>query len=112
METYTKRKQLIQEANSMCLNEDQVKIVNETAEKLYEALKSVDMDFDRAINEGLFGKIVGGLAGFLAGPSIGKVVARALGIEKGVLYDMLTSRLVGTALGVAIADYMNSGNKD
>lgn len=54
------------------------------------------------INEGFLGKLVGGAAGFLIGPKIGRVVARALGIEKGVMYDMLTSKLVGTALGVSI----------
>jgi hypothetical protein len=50
------------------------------------------------IKEGL----VGGIAGFLMGPTIGKVIARALGIERGILYDMFTSRLVGAALGSAI----------
>jgi len=54
------------------------------------------------LDEGFFGKLVGGAAGFLAGPMIGKIIARALGIEKGILYDMLTSRLVSTALGAAI----------
>jgi hypothetical protein len=46
--------------------------------------------------------ILGGIAGFLAGPAIGKVIANALGIERGILYDMFTSRLVGAALGSAI----------
>lgn len=50
------------------------------------------------IEEGL----LGGIAGFLIGPSVGKVIARALGVEKGILYDMLTSRLVSAALGSAI----------
>lgn len=58
------------------------------------------------IDEGLLGKIVGGVSGFVVGPMLGKVVARALGLEKGILYDMLTSRLVTAALGVAIAKYV------
>jgi len=55
------------------------------------------------LDEGLFGKILGGVAGFVIGPSIGKVIAKALGIERGLLYDMFTSRLVGAALGTAIS---------
>jgi hypothetical protein len=55
------------------------------------------------INEGILGNILGGTAGFFLGPSIGKVIARALGVEKGILYDLFTSKLVGIALGAAIA---------
>ena len=44
------------------------------------------------------------------GPSIGKVIAKALGIEKGILYDMFTSRVVGTALGVAISKSFGKKN--
>ena len=53
-------------------------------------------------NEGLFGSIIGGLAGFALGKSIGKMIARVLGIQKGIFYDLLTSRLVGTALGASM----------
>lgn len=63
------------------------------------------------LDEGFFGKLVGGAAGFLAGPMIGRIIAKALGIEKGVLYDMFTSRLVSTALGAAIGKAMTGGNK-
>lgn len=56
----------------------------------------------RNLDEGFFGKLIGGAAGFLAGPMIGRIIAKALGIEKGILYDMFTSRLVSTALGAAI----------
>lgn len=58
------------------------------------------------IDEGFLGKLVGGVGGFLVGPTIGKIIAKALGIEKGVLYDMFTSRLVGAALGSAIAKHL------
>ena len=53
-------------------------------------------------NEGFFGSIIGGLTGFALGKSVGKMIARVLGIEKGIFYDLLTSRLVGTALGASI----------
>lgn len=55
------------------------------------------------MDEGFLGKLVGGVAGFLVGPTIGKIVAKALGVEKGILYDMFTSRLVSAVLGTAIA---------
>jgi len=53
---------------------------------------------EKKISEGFFGAAVG----FLVGPAIGKIVANALGVEKGILYDMLTSRIVSAALGDAI----------
>jgi len=61
-------------------------------------------EFDNAVtNEGFFGSIFGGLAGFALGKTVGKMIAKVLGIApKGVMYDLLTSRLVGAALGVAL----------
>jgi len=59
-------------------------------------------DYDTT-NEGFFGSIFGGLAGFALGKTVGKMIAKVLGISnKGVMYDMLTSRLVGAALGIAL----------
>jgi len=58
------------------------------------------------LDEGILGSILGGLTGFVVGPAIGKIIANTLGIQKGVLYDMLTSRLVGTALGAAVTKYI------
>lgn len=55
------------------------------------------------LDEGWLGKLVGGAAGFVIGPSIGRIIANALGVDRGVLYDMFTSRVVSAALGVAIA---------
>jgi hypothetical protein len=59
-------------------------------------------ELEKEIQEGILGTI----AGFIMGPAIGKVVANALGIERGILYDMLTSRLVSAALGSAIQNNM------
>ena len=64
------------------------------------------------MDEGFLGKLIGGAAGFIIGPSIGRIVAKALGVEKGVLYDTLTSRLVSTAIGVAIAKQFGGEYKD
>lgn len=56
----------------------------------------------RCKDENLYEGVFGGIVGFLAGPSVGKIVARALGLEKGILYDLITSRLVSAAIGNAI----------
>lgn len=63
--------------------------VEETAEYL-------ENDF---LNEGLLGSVIGAAGGFTFGKKIGKVIANVLGIEKGALYDLLTSRVVATAMG-------------
>lgn len=55
------------------------------------------------LDESWLGKLVGGAAGFVIGPSIGRIIANALGVDRGVLYDMFTSRVVSAALGVALA---------
>ena len=55
------------------------------------------------IEEGFLGGLIGGAAGALVGPAIGKAICRALGIEeRGTLGKLLTSRLVTTAIGIAL----------
>lgn len=52
------------------------------------------------IDEGLFKSIFGGITGAVAGPAIGQAFCKALGIdERGMLGNLLTSRLFLTALG-------------
>ena len=52
------------------------------------------------MDEGLFGSIFGGLTGAVAGPAIGRALCKTLGLdEKGMLGNLLTSRLFLTALG-------------
>ena len=50
-------------------------------------------------NESVLGKVIGGIGGFALGKKIGRFFAKVLGVEKGVLYDLFTSRLVGAAMG-------------
>ena len=45
-------------------------------------------------------------AGITIGPSIGKAICKALGIEKGLLYDLFTSRIFTTA----VASYIGYKN--
>jgi hypothetical protein len=55
------------------------------------------------IDEGFWGGLIGGAAGALVGPAVGKAICKALGIdEKGTLGTLFTSRLVTTAIGVAL----------
>jgi hypothetical protein len=88
------------------LDEEQLKEAEILEKKLYTIIEKDGIaGLEKAINEGFFGTALG----FLIGPSIGKVIAKALGVEKGILYDMFTSRLVSAALGNAIQN--NSGKK-
>ncbi|HUT80600.1 MAG TPA: hypothetical protein VMZ29_05285 [Candidatus Bathyarchaeia archaeon] len=55
------------------------------------------------IDEGFLSGLIGGAAGALVGPAIGRAICHALGIEeKGTLGKLLTSRLVTTAIGIAL----------
>jgi hypothetical protein len=81
------------------LDENQLKELDTVSQKMSKIVEDGGIPaLEEAINEGVFGAV----AGFLIGPAIGKVIAKALGIEKGILYDMFTSRLVSAALGSAI----------
>ena len=53
---------------------------------------------DSFIDEGLIAGALGALAGVSFGPAIGKAICNALGIGKGVLYDLMTSKLVNAAV--------------
>ena len=57
------------------------------------------------IDEGFFSTVLGGLAGVTLGASIMKAVCKALGLEKGMIYDLLTSKLVCGIAGAAIANH-------
>lgn len=103
-------------------NEDIIQSLNETlnheitpeeekAFALFESMHAEGKITDEEIlkwladptNEGVVGSIFGGLAGFALGKKIGKIVAKVLGVEKGILYDLLTSRIFGAAMGTSIA---------
>lgn len=53
---------------------------------------------EESLNEGIIGRAIGAIGGFALGPKIGKLIAKVLGIQKGPLYNLLTSRVVGAAL--------------
>lgn len=65
--------------------------------------ESVNESQIELLNEGIFGSILGGIGGLAFGKSIGKLLANTLGIkDNSPLYNVLTSRLVGTAIGAAL----------
>ena len=77
---------------------DQIQAGEQAYHVLVERLKAGE-----DIDEGLFGALVGGGVGLLAGPAIGRAICYVLGIrEEGPLGKLLTSRLVTTAMGVAL----------
>lgn len=71
------------------------KIYNETIQYLINMNES---ELEQ-IDEGFFSGLLGGTAGAVAGPAIMKAVCSVLGIRDGRLYDLLTSRLVTSAVG-------------
>jgi hypothetical protein len=76
------------------------------AERIYSelnlVLESQGIEGIANLDENFLTRLIGGAAGFIIGPTVGKVIAKALGVERGILYDMFTSRLVGAALGAAL----------
>lgn len=80
------------------LSESEIK----EAEKKYQEIVEKLMN-EEEIEEGFLGGLIGGAAGALAGPAIGRAICKALKIdEKGPLGKLLTSRLVTTAVGIAL----------
>lgn len=76
--------------------------LNESIGLYYMLKESFDTDGISGLETFLQEGFLGALTGFIVGPAIGKVIANALGVQKGILFDMLTSRLVSAALGSAI----------
>ena len=89
-------KKISEDVGQITLTESQVIEVENVSEQIAEMIKKGEID------EGVIGSLVGGLAGVTLGPSIGKAICKALGIEKGLLYDLLTSRIFTTAVAAYI----------
>jgi hypothetical protein len=81
------------------------KTLDKLIDKNINLLEAMQLEFwekvlndPESINEGILGRAIGGIAGFALGPKVGKMIAKVLGIEKGPLYNVLTSRIVSAAL--------------
>lgn len=89
-------KKISEEVNQIALNEAQIIEVENASEQIADLIKKGEMD------EGVMGSIIGGLTGVTIGPSIGRAICKALGVEKGLLYDLFTSRIFTTAISAYI----------
>ena len=58
-----------------------------------------DVELSQVVDEGILSGILGGFTGAAFGPKLGEALCKALGIEKGMLYNLLTSRMFLGALG-------------
>ena len=86
-------KEIAEDSNTTQISESA--IYEDIIYKLSEA-----KDNGMPIDEGIFKSIFGGLAGATVGPSIMKAVCNVLGInERGALGNLMTSRMVLTAMG-------------
>ena len=87
------------------LSQEQEDMIDATVDRIMEAHKNgkdLESCVEEIVNEGILGSIFGGLGGFALGKTVGKAIAKVLGIQKGALYDLMTSRLVGAALGAVL----------
>ena len=87
------------------LTQEQEDMIDSTVDRIMEEHKNgkdLEAVVEEIVNEGILGSIFGGLTGFALGKTVGKAIAQVLGIEKGALYDLMTSRLVGAALGAVL----------
>ena len=87
------------------LTEEQETAIDNAVDRIMEEHnngKDLEVIMEEIINEGILGSVLGGLTGFALGKSVGKAIAKVLGIQKGALYDLLTSRLIGAALGAVL----------
>ena len=93
-------KKISEEVDQLALNEAQMIEVENASQQIAELIKNGEID------EGVIGSLIGGLTGVTIGPSIGRAICKALGIEKGLLFDLLTSRIFTTA----VASYIGYKN--
>ena len=79
--------------------EQRALLIESKSDEIANAIKE-----GKEIDEGFFATVLGGLAGVTAGAAVMKAICKALGIEKGMIYDLLTSKLVCGIAGAAIAN--------
>ena len=93
-------KKISEEVEQIMLSESQIIEIENTSDQIVELIKKGEID------EGIIKSLIGGLTGATIGPSIGKAICKALGIERGLLYDLFTSRIFTTA----VASYIGYKN--
>ena len=81
------------------ITESREMLIESKSEEIAKALLE-----GQQLDEGFFSTMLGGLAGVTVGAAVMKAVCKAIGLEKGILYDTLTSKLVCGIAGAAIAN--------
>jgi cation transporter-like permease len=89
-------KKISEDVEQIVLNESQMIEIENISDSIAKLIKNGEVD------ESVIGSLIGGLTGVTIGPSIGKAICKALGIEKGLLYDLFTSRIFTTAVATYI----------
>ena len=70
--------------------------INESSKNILDYI--ADASNGKEVDEGVLAGILGGGIGLALGPKVGQAICNALNIQKGVLYDLLNSRLVTSAI--------------
>ena len=70
--------------------------INESSKNILDYI--ADAANGKEVDEGVLAGILGGGIGLALGPKVGQAICNALNIQKGVLYDLLNSRLVTSAI--------------
>jgi hypothetical protein len=95
---FQKRSFIFESEEIKDFSQDQINEAEDAYQTILEKLED-----GNEIEEGFLSGLVGGSIGALAGPAIGRAICKALGIdEKGTFGKLLTSRLVTTAIGIAM----------
>ena len=82
------------------LSEKERRFINESVNvnELPCDVEAIEKTMGDMQNEGLLGGLVGGIGGLVAGDKLGKAICKALGVTTGPLYQLLTSKIVMTAI--------------
>lgn len=70
--------------------------VNESEKNILDCIH--DVANNQEVDEGVIAGVLGAIGGVALGPKVGGALCSALNVQKGVFYDLLTSRLVTGAI--------------
>ena len=84
---------------ALSLNSSEVEFIKESAKTdNIKNSKDIEAMMEDQSNEGLIGGLVGGIGGLAFGSKIGAAICKALGITQGPLYNLMTSKIMTTAI--------------
>jgi len=81
------------------LSDKELRYISESVKNnIPENVESIETELNTLQNEGFFGGATGLIGGLIAGDKLGKAICQALGVTNGPLYNLLTSKIVMTAI--------------